>query len=432
MFRKCLKNTVRTTQSAIRKEEGLTLLEAAIGLVLIGLITLPLIQKYKVDLIQESWDRTRGSLANTENAINQFYTAGNFDYPCPANLSLKEGDANFGESGDCLLANLKLCTNPTWLTSEGICKTEDTTNAVVIGGGPFATLKMQQEKALDFWGNKIIYAVTLEQTEEATFLTNNGTIRVEAVDSPQAIKLRIENGTAPQLVDDGIPNEKTNSVDFFLFSTGITGVGGYTKDGVALQACGGAVTGFEHENCDLDGIFFYDQNPTDDEASAYSEVLGPNFFDDMTRAQPSLPEQMWFQHPNHNPYLITMSTRIGIGTATPQATIEVIGNIRTNGRLQSDQLCDETGSDCFDPELITGTMDAMECDSAGNMEGSQAVMQIAESQVYCNSAVYSATGAPIDGLALEVDTAVIATKICPVGQIVSGVNASGEIICVIP
>ena len=432
MFRKCLKNTVRTTQDTIRKEEGFTLLEAAIGLVLIGLITLPLIQKYKVDLVQESWDRTRGSLANTENAINQFYSSGKFDYPCPADLSLKEGDPEFGESGDCLLASLTLCTSPTWLTTGGICKTEDTTNAVVIGGVPFATLKMQQEKALDFWGNKIIYAVTLEQTEESTFLANNGTIRVESVDSPQAIRLRIENGSPPQLIDDGVPDEKTNSVDFFLFSTGIAGVGGYTKDGVALQACGGALTGFEHENCDLDGIFFYEKNPIDDESSAYSDVPGPNFFDDMTRAQPSLPEQMWFQHPNHNPYLITMSTRIGIGTATPQATIEVVGNIRTNGSLQSDQLCDETGGDCFDPELITGTMDAMECDAAGNMEGPQAVMRIADSRVYCNSAVYSTTGAPIDGLALQVDTAIIPTKICPIGQIISGINPSGELICVIP
>ena len=453
MYKKSLFNMIKNPFSSRSEEAGFTLIEAAIALTVVGLVMIPIMHQYKVDLRQESWNRTRGSLANAETAINQFYYGGNYDYPCPANVSLSESDPDFGKSGDCTLANIKLCTDLTWESTEGICKTEDTTDAVIIGAVPFATLKMPQEQALDFWGNKIIYSVTLEQTEETTFQGNNGRIRIHAVDNPEAIRLRIENGTLPTLADDGIPGEKENNADFFLFSTGATAIGGYTKDGESLQPCGLPINGFDHENCDLDDTFFYDQNPNDDSASAHAEVAGPNFFDDMTRAQLSLPEQMWFQHPDYNPYLITMSTRIGIGTSIPRASIEVVGNVRTNGTLQSDQLCDDTESDCFDPELITGTMDQMECEPDSNITEKPVVMQIADSRVYCGSTVYPNelspgvphpdAGDPIAGITLEVNTTVYTgstnpdldpddTRICPYGDLATGFNTSGELICVTP
>lgn len=453
MFKKYLSIVINPIQRALRKEDGLTLIEAAIGLVIIGLIAVPLMHSYKLDLINDSRSKTRGSLTNIENAINQYHAAGNFAYPCPASVSLQEGDSDFGLSGDCTLANIKLCTHVLWSTTEGICKTSDTTNAAIIGAVPFSTLKMQQEKALDFWGNKFIYAVTLEQTDNATFTTNSGTIRVNAVDSPTAIQDRIDNGTPLQSSNDGIPGEKTSTVDFFLFSTGALGIGGYTKDGVPIQACGNAATGFEHENCDFDDIFFYDVNPANTEASAYSEVAGTNFFDDITRAQLSLSEAIWFPHPDHNQYLLTMSTRIGIGTSEPDASIEVVGNIQTNKMLKSDQMCDSTGSDCFDPELITGNMDVMKCDPIGDsMIEHQAVMELSGSQVHCSSTVYGETyangssipsglqGNAIDGKTLRVDTSIISGSTisgssggrCPTGRMVSGIDASGEIKCIIP
>lgn len=428
MFRKYLKNAVKTPQSAICKEAGFTLLEAAIGLVIIGLITVPLMQMYKINLVQESLSRTRGSLANIEDAINQYHATDHFVYPCPASVSLSEGQANFGASVDCsILASLKLCTSPTWSTTEGICKTDDTTDAVIIGAVPFSHLKMQQEKALDFWGNKILYAVTFEQTNIATFTTNNGTIRVKAVDNPAAIQAGTE---------DGIPEEKTSSVDFFLFSTGSSGVGGYTKDGVLIQACGDATTGFEHENCDFDDIFFYKENPNDDDAGAYSEVLGASFFDDITRAQLSLPEPLWFPHPDNGTYtedyLLTLSTHIGIGPepiTNPAEAIEVQGNIRINGMLKSNEICNITEADCFAPELITGEMDEMKCDPVGDtMDGYQAVMELSSGQVHCNSPVDS-SNAPIDGVTLQVDTSVIHEQ-CPPWHFVSGITPSGAVICV--
>ncbi len=448
MYKKSLFNIAKKPRTGETNDAGFTLLEAAIALTMVGLIMVPIIQTYKVDLITESWETTQGTLANSETAINQFYYGDNFEYPCPASVSLGENDPSFGESGDCTLANIKLCIDPAWVGSEGICKTSDTTDAIIIGAVPFSTLLMPQEQALDFWGNKIIYAVTFEQTDDTTFQGNNGRIRVLAVDSSEAIRLRIENGTAPTLADNGTPDEKTDSVDFFLFSTGETAFGGYTKDGVATQPCAIPANGFDHENCDLDDTFFYDKNPNDSD-SALATVPGPNFFDDMTRAQISLPEQTWFQHPNHTPYLITMSTRIGIGTAIPRASVEVVGNIRTNGTLQSDQLCDVDGNDCVDPELITGTLPQMRCDPLGTIEGTQAVMQIANSQVHCNSAIYPShdssgvphpdAGDPIAGMTLTVDTSVFTgstnpdtSRVCPPGQLATGFDSSGKLICVIP
>lgn len=142
MFRNCVLKIVSLVKNmgiiqVVKKEEGLSLVEMAIGLVVLGLIATPIIYSYKIQEIRESITSTRGSLATAQNAINQYYGSGSGEYPCPASLSLKEGDTDFGKSGDCTLPNIKLCTNALWRTSEGICKTDDTVDAVIIGGGAF-------------------------------------------------------------------------------------------------------------------------------------------------------------------------------------------------------------------------------------------------------------------------------------------------------
>ncbi len=422
-------------QKLIRKENGISLIEVAIGLIVLGLIVTPIMQSYNIKVKKESKQVTRGSLKNAQNSINQYYASGNGAYPCPASLTLGESDVDFGKSGDCTLANIKLCTDQSWKSNEGICKTDDTANAVIIGGVPFATIKMNQENALDYWGNKIIYAVTFEQTDNATFTANSGQIRVNAVDDP----LLVQSG-----FEDGIPEEKTNTIDFFLFSTGSSSGGGFTKDGIAITSCGNALNGYESENCNFDNRFFYDTNPNNNTASAFSEVVGVNFYDDITLGQESVPESTWFQHPDNASYtddfVMTLSTAIGIGTTTPNETIDVVGDIRTNGGIETDSICDINNIECFDPELITGTRDEMECDADNTLYGNQAVMRLANNQVYCGSAIYSDApnippplqGMPIEGEAITVDTNVINDNTCDDGELISGIKLNGDVICVVP
>ncbi len=418
---------LKKTLSKAAKEDGISLIEVAIALIVLGLIVAPIMQNYNIRIKKESRAITVGSLLNVQKSINQYYFGGSGAYPCPASLTIGEGDPNFGDSGDCTLANVKLCTNITWQTTEGICKTDDTSNAVIIGGVPFAKLKMQQDTALDYWGNKIIYAVTFEQTDGATFASNNGQIRAYAVDSPTLIA----NGLA-----DGVPEIKPQEIDFFLFSTGETAIGGFTKDGIIISTCGNASNGWESENCDFDSIFFHDADPSMGDASAFSEVVGVNFYDDLTLGQVSVPETTWFQHPDNVSYaddfVVTLNTDIGIDTSTPSETIDVNGDVRVEGWVKTDSICDNNNANCFDPELITGTKDEMECDTGSVISGRSAVIRLAENRVFCSTAKDD-SGNPIgDGQLITIDTNVINDNTCNDGYLISGIDANGDIQCVLP
>ncbi len=416
-------------KKALTRQDGLSLVEAAIGLVVIGLLALPLIQATKYQIVDEIRVTNYGAIRNSIDSVNQFFGSGVGAYPCPASLTLAEGDANFGVSGDCTLANVRLCTDPIWPANEGICKTDNSINAIIIGGVPFATLRMPQEESLDYWGNKIIYTVTHKQTDTATYTTAGGEVRLQAVDDPVAVAA----GTA-----DGVPDLLGPRYDMFLFSTGSNGTGGYTKDGIAITACGDATTGFEHENCDFDNVFFIDRRPGVDAASARSEVIGVNYYDDWTFAQETVPIATWFQHEDNivypRDYVLTMATRVGVGTTNPAESLEVMGPIRsensggTGGRIKSDSICND--SDCFDPEIITGTEPSMNC--ATTPGAPSVVTEISNSAVTCNTAT-DPSGNPIGGgTAIQVDTGTITPITCAGGQRAKGFNASGGIVCVTP
>ncbi len=414
----------------ISLEDGLSLIEMAIAILVVGLIVTPILQTYNTKIMQENLNESEAALVSVENAINQYLMSGNGHYPCPANLFSKEGDNDYGKSfenssGDCALDDIKLCTDSDW-KNDGVCKTDnDADKAVIIGGVPFSDIKIYQERSIDAWGNKIIYAVTFEQTDVATFGSNDGQIDVKSVDDPVKVNL----GTA-----DGIPDVIASAMDFFIFSTGATGVGGYSKDGVALADCGDDGDGYESENCDFDNIFFYDANPDNKTANARSAVVGSRFFDDLTRAQESVPVDTWFQHPNNhiysNKFVLTSSRRVGIGTTTPSTTIDVEGDLRVEGMVKTRKVCDHDGN-CFDPELITGSKNSMKCDWDDSMYGHQAVMKLANSKVSCSSTL-NTSSTPIEGEGIAVDTTVVQVKTCGSGEMISGISASGELQCIIP
>ncbi len=420
-------------------EDGITLMEVSLGLVILSILALPLLQAYNVEIRQRTISNTQGTLAQVQDSINHYFISGNGDYPCPASVSLAEGDPNFGEEGDCTLANIRLCTDPLWPTTEGICKTADIPTAVIIGAVPFSELKMQQEEVLDYWSNKILYAVSLPQTDPATFTIGGGTITVNTVDDPVAVA----DGSA-----DGVPDALSDLYDLFLFSTGVTGLGGYTRNGVNIGACADPVDGYDSENCDFDNVFFYDVNPSNKSASAFAEQRGVQFYDDLTRGQQSIPETTWFQHPDNGTYVVedfamTLATRIGIGTNDPQNNtlpermLHVAGNIRVEaddvgdpddhgeGWLKTDSICDED-EDCFDPSYITETVDDMQCDPDDDLYGEQAIRTIGDNQVRCNT-TSGGGGSP-----LQVDPTVVN------GDCISGANQderaigfgpSGEMLC---
>ncbi len=438
LMRKIILSIIGVSNKKLKEDSGISLLEVAIGMVLLGLITLPLIRSYKIEVVRKANEVSGTSLTLSYKAINSFYKSGNSHYPCPANLAAKEGDADFGKAGNCTLASIKPCTAATWFSTGGICKTAGGSNSVIIGGVPFADLGIRQERSLDYWNNKLIYAVTFEQTDDLTFLANSGEVNLMAVSS---------NGGAPYVKTDATP------YDFFIFSTGASAVGGYTKNGQIISACGSAATGYDNENCDFDDVFFHGTVNRDGE-NPRTEIAGPLFFDDYTKSQESVPEDMWYQHPDNIIYpqnfIITSAARVGVGTADPQASIHASNpnypltstdpaDIRVEGILKSDQICDQGSVNCFNPKSITGNEAVMKCDADASLDGDQAVVRLANNKVTCGSSVDN-VGAVIEGEEFSVDTAVISGNSsdpngkgdCALGDVVSGIDASGEIKCVAP
>ncbi len=415
--------------SSAKDEKGLSLIEVAIGLIVLGLVMLPLIQTYKVNIATETYRESEGSLTGIKNAINQYYARGAAAYPCPADLTAGPGSTDYGNQGDCTnTAAILLCSAPGWRTAGGICKTSNNSDAVIIGGIPFADLNLTSEEGLDFWNNKLIYAVTHRQTDSATFRAEIGQITVMAVDDPVMVSI----GSA-----DGVPDVIDTEIDFFVFTTGRTALGGYSKEGAQLGACATATTSRDFENCDFDAVFFLHENPANTAASAYALVSGTTFFDDITHGQTSVPENIWFQHPDNSTYaskdyVMTLANRIGVGPNMhePDFDVHVNGNIRTQpqagiGRILSDTICDSDANDCFDPEIITGSVSAMRCAQINGTD--RAVMRLRNSSVEC-SHPENVSG----NVQLHITTGHINPLDCGSGQRVIGIQANGDLLCAVP
>ena len=410
-----ISNILNNIKQSILKENGLSLIEMAIGLVVLGLIIMPIIQSQKYNVVKEMRQVNYGAIQNSIDGINQYFESGNGAYPCPASLTLGEGNTGFGLSGDCTLTNVKLCTDLSWPATEGICKTSNSSDAIIIGGIPFSSLGMPQEEALDYWGNKLIYAVTQTQTNNTTYATGAGQIRIMGVDNPVLVA---------QSLEDGIPNQISGLYDLFVFSTGYNGTGGYTKDGNAITACGSASSGYESENCNFDNVFFIDRNP-DNDSSGRSEASGAAYFDDWTTAQKSLPISTWFKNENNMNYVMTLATRVGVGTTDPDYALDVAGSIRTqstgggspDGNIITADICNDT-SDCFSPNLVSAPSAVPSMDCRDLTTGiNRVVTAIGDSAVTCDTV-------------LDVPPATFSDQNCAaLGKSAIGIDASGGLIC---
>ncbi len=437
--------------SPLQSQAGMSLLEMAIGLVVVGLIVVPIMKMYQHDYIEKAYETNLGALNESLDGVNQFFISGNGFYPCPTDLSLTQGDNDFGASGDCTLTNVKLCSNPTWFTSGGICKTSDLASSVIIGGLPFADLKMSNEEALDFWGNKLIYAVSHRQSALATYTYNGAAISIMSVDNP----VLVAAGPASNPDRDGIPDIWPDAQDIYIFSTGENGIGGYTHQGNRLSPslCNDTLT-YENENCDFDNIFFALKGPEDTEFGAYSKGNNAQQYDDMTVYQQALPLATWYQD-SKNPlyvdkdFVLTQATKVAIATSDnnpsspySEVNLKVDGAIRSDvipatgegGHLRSDEYCDTDGPsfNCLDPKYVTDAEDSMNCIEGGSYtnEVTRGVMSVygsaATSSVGCSTGTNASSG-----VRLQVDNSKFGVVDCQAtGMVAMGVNASGDMICI--
>lgn len=407
----------------LQTNQGFTLIETAIALVLIGLLVVPMLALWAAERREAPRGIALGNIDAVKTSLDDFVRA-NGRYPMPAGLTLSPDTALYGEEPTGAILP---CAS--WPTPNGVCSTMGA-NPVLIGAIPFKTLGINEEISVDFWDNKLLYAVTASHT--TAFALNAGQIIIKAFDENLAGN-RYEVTLYPG-VGSLFP------VSFFVMSLGENGAGAYNRNGFLVNNCN-LTTVAESENCDFDNTFWLKTNyfpefkngPNDlGEIGSASFIPGVNYFDDITDdyPMPNPAADLWFESTDDSDYLLTRNQRIGIGIENPEVKVHVIGNAMADNIL-SDEICNENSSACFNPNIIAGNEPSMDCEanSIGASGHPEAVLKIEYSMVRCASPVDDEDN-PVDGIAFQFPAAHFnLTDPCTGLELMTGLDASGRPIC---
>lgn len=374
---------------------GFTLLDVAVSMLIISLLSVPLLQQFNRWQTVKAAGDTNDMIRQVDKAIADFYYLYN-RYPCPADPRLRPGDANYGHE-ECNPGSLPPVAD----------------NTILSGALPFVDLRISEDQTIDGWRRKLLYTVSAIQTA-APAPVNGGAITVTGFN-------RVRNPGAQDSCDRTATINYAGGTEplahYVLFSAGENGMGGYAKSGRQVQQCV-ANGGLEAENCDGDATFV---NST----CAFSKVAGPDFYDDKLAFQNGAPSRIWapsrlegeeeniFTSPAN---IVMINTPSDVAATDPGSNVNVYvsGNLRAQrhptdtdrqGRLFSRQNCNEEGDDCFLVDRIAGS--GMSCAGLANT----GMTGVARQDTLCN--VRFAAGS---------------AGSCPSGQYAIGFSA-GRIVC---
>jgi type II secretory pathway pseudopilin PulG len=328
-------------------QSGMTLIDMAIFMMVIGLLTVPLIKSYDGWRYSHAKGETGDKIASINKAIDDYYYD-NGRYPCPALVSSTLTAVNYGKE-DCTAAT-------------------DLPGNVKYGMVPFVTLKLPETVALDGWSNRIGYTVA------KIFLPPSAPPFPNTSTPTTNILVRIYNPSC-----DGTENSPKSNAHFVLVSYGPNGVGARSATGALVQACPtGAGVPLEAENCDGDLEFR-------DSMCARNDRQGANYYDDITYADDRIPNRIWVYSTaaaNDPSDIVSTVQRVGVnndnafGGDTSAFGVDVIGNVLSGdgganpGAIVSDTMCDTNGDNCFSPDLIGGAESPMnDCTKASMFNG---------------------------------------------------------------
>jgi prepilin-type N-terminal cleavage/methylation domain-containing protein len=215
---------------------GFTLLELAIVLVIIALVTGMAITSGISVVETARLTATQKKMKAIDDALMQ-YRASNDRLPCPADLTITQGSANFGleagaGAGSAIGTGTGVCTGTGMLPAANFtgAGATNTSQTAAEGAIPAITLGLSPDFMYDGWGNHFRYAVDLSYTAGGAFAgTNIGCVNA-------AVTVNDANGNA----------RSTGSV-YALISHGANGHGAYTRNGVIENA--GSVNTNELTNC---------------------------------------------------------------------------------------------------------------------------------------------------------------------------------------
>ena len=314
----------KTVPKKHKNSAGFSLIEIAIGLMILGILMVPLLDMYKQYRYKKMIEANEDYVDLINTALYK-YVIRYGRYPRPAEGSIPGNGV--GEGTEIALASITFpCVND--MTT--VCETNGPPNErVYIGVVPFAEIGLPKKYSLDGYNRRFTYAVTKDLTETATFSDTGGKIKV--IDKAGGDK----QGTA-------------ENIHYIVISHGANGKGTTTNSGVLYASCSGP--GKDIESCDNDKTFnsnFESISGTYDRE--VSEVAGPNYYDDYIGYATTTAQDIWAEQPDLlTPDLYNRKAgniRVGAwgagplnGNTDPEAQLDIAGTTATPGHLKANQV----------------------------------------------------------------------------------------------
>jgi len=328
-------------KNKVYDNNGFTLIELVVVLMMAGTIMMLGVRFVKLYSIGQQHEVTIENVNTAFSALREFQIR-NGRYPCPADPDLPPTNPNYGLS-QC--AGYDNCVSPTAGAITCVLGGRDTdgdsvNDPVLIGVIPFNTLNAAElttpyalSQRVDGYGALVAYAVTEHMTDPVfTFdnpiNSNTGAIRIE---DENKVSLTIPDAAA----------------HFNVFSYGNNSRGGYSSEGVLIDAClvpsivvgdpdvapppGPSAPGIdvEIENCDNNDAIF----------AKATRSLGGNadYFDDMSQFNVESFAPLWKRtlgvaSPNSFLYNTNLGD-VGVGTQLPTKKLHVVGDLRAEASV---------------------------------------------------------------------------------------------------
>ena len=280
------------------KESGFSLITIAIALAIIGLLMVPAIHLYNLQLKAERVARNDTSSSLASGALNRYFLL-HGRYPIPSTPGNAQGTVAFGRSAVMPGTGWPSCQNGA--TSDlVVCSTILNTlngNPVLIGVVPFAELNIPFSSVIDANKNLLTYAITQSLTTSATYSENGGEIVV------------MNSANNP------IYNSGSRS-HFVVVGHGDDSLGAYGLNGLRNRGCSNDANSDDFENCNKDGRFRSNVIP----GSARIQINDGNgtvHFDDYLKEMKSSVSGIWSFLPDPlTTTNLSINDRVGGNVAT--------------------------------------------------------------------------------------------------------------------